>query len=87
MSHGKTRWDLYAWVGCGEIKLRESNLSLKDAQKAKEKWVAKSHKHEAFIASHADKSLVKEILKGKGKGKGKTKDRAKGKAKSKKSHH
>ena len=63
MSKGKTRWDLYAWVGSGEIKLRESNLSLKDAKKAKEKWIKKSPKHEAFIASHDDKAMVKDLLK------------------------
>ena len=60
---GKARWDLYVWVGSGEIKLRESNLTLKDAKKAKEKWVKKSPKHEAFIALHQDKAYVKDFLK------------------------
>ena len=59
---GKTTWDVYAWVGSGAIKIRESNVSLKDAKKAKEKWVAKSPKHEAFIAAHKDKKIVKGIL-------------------------
>ncbi|MBQ9001735.1 MAG: hypothetical protein IJ087_07790 [Eggerthellaceae bacterium] len=63
MSKGKTRWDVYGWVGSGDIKVRESNLSLKDAKKAKEKWRSKSKKHEAFIASHADRKTLKDLAK------------------------
>ena len=78
MSKSKTRWDVYTWVGCGEVKLRESNVSLKDAKKAKEKWVAKSPKHEAFIASHEDKKIVKSLLKStKPKGKSGSKPKSK----------
>ena len=69
MSKKETRWDLYAWVGSGEIKLRESNLSLKDAKKAKDKWCKKSKKHDAFIASHSDRKLLKGLTKGKKKAK------------------
>ena len=91
MSKSKTRWDLYAWVGSGDIKLRESNLTLKEAKKAKEKWVSKSPKHEAFIASHEDKKIVKSLLKStkptkttKSKSKSKSTSKKKSKSKSKK---
>ena len=63
MSKGKARWDVYGWVGLGDIKVRESNVSLKDAKKAKEKWCSKSKKHEAFIALHVDKKALKELVK------------------------
>lgn len=84
MSKDKTRWDVYVWVGSGDIKLHESNLSLKDAKKSKEKWVSKSPRHEAFIASHGDKKILKGLL-GEEKPKAKTKPKAKAadKAKSK----
>lgn len=59
----KNRWDVYAWVGSGQVKIRESNVPLKDAQKAKEKWRSKSPKHEAFIALHSDKDDLKDLLK------------------------
>ena len=85
MSKEKTRWDVYAWVGCGDIKLRESNLTLKDAQKARDKWVKKSPKHEAFIASHGDKKFVKDLLKStKPDAKGGSKKKGSAKAKDKK---
>ena len=59
----KQRWDMYGWVGNGDIKIREGNVSLKEAQRAKEKWKAKSPKHEAFIALHEDKKKLKPLLK------------------------
>ncbi len=59
----KTTWDVYTWVGSGPITIRESNVSLKDAKRAKEKWIAKSAKHEAFIATHSDKKIVKGLIK------------------------
>jgi len=58
----KTRWDVYTWVGSGPIAVRVSNVSLKEAKRAKEKWVAKSAKHEAFIAAHGDKKILKGLL-------------------------
>ena len=58
----KTRWDVYTWMGSGPITIRVSNVSLKEAKKAKEKWIAKSAKHEAFIAAHNDKKIVKDLL-------------------------
>ena len=88
MSKEKTRWDVYAWVGCGDIKLRESNLTLKDAQKARDKWVKKSPKHEAFIATCADRHIVKGLIKEakpkKAKSKSKAKVTTKGASKGKK---
>lgn len=84
MSKDKLRWDVYAWIGHGEIKIRESNVSLKDAKKAKEKWINKSPKHEAFIALHGDKSITNTLLKGnKQKAKPKAKSKSKSKSKSK----
>ena len=86
----KTRWDVYGWVGSGRIKVLERNLALKDAKKAKEKWIKKSAKHEAFIAAHADRAIVKGLVKdvneeGKSKtaSKAKSARKAKSKAKSK----
>ena len=58
----KTRWDVYVWVGSGDTKVIESNVSLKDAQKARDKWIAKSPKHEAFIAQHEHKKFLKGVL-------------------------
>lgn len=83
-SNDKTRWDVYTWVGSGDIKIRESNVSLKHAKKVKEEWCAKSPKHEAFIASHGDKKLLKGLLKSsKPKAKPEAKPKAKPEAKSK----
>ena len=79
MSKEKTRWDVYGWVGSGDIKVRESNLSLKDAKKAKVKWCSKSKKHEAFIALHSDRKALKDLTKETKKKKAKTKTKSKAK--------
>ena len=77
----KDRWDVYTWVGHGNVVIRESNVPFKDAQKAKEKWIQKSPKHEAFIALHGDKRFLKDVLKEPAKPKAKAKTKAKDKAK------
>ena len=82
----KTTWDVYAWVGCGDVKILESNVSLKEAKAAKAKWEKKSPKHETLIAAHADKDILKGLLKSekpKSKTKSKTKTKAKQKSKDK----
>jgi len=80
----KNTWDVYVWVGCGDVKILLSNVSLKEAKAAKAKWEKKSPKHEALIAAHADKDLLKGLLKSeKPKSKAKPKDKAKDKAKGK----
>ena len=65
MTKGKreTRWDVYTWVGCGDVKLRLSNVPLKEAKKAKAKWIGKSPKHGALIAAHKDKAILKGLMK------------------------
>ena len=78
----KTTWDVYAWVGCGDVKILESNVSLKEAKAAKAKWEKKSPKHETLIAAHADKDILKGLLKSE-KPKSKTKTKAKQKSKDK----
>ena len=80
----KSTWDVYTWVGCGNIVVRESGVPLKEAKKYKEKWKAKSPKHEAFIALHDDRGELDGVLKPKVKTpKSKSDAKAKSKAKPK----
>ena len=80
----KSGWDLYTWVGCGDVKLRLVNVPLKEAKKAKAKWVEKSPKHEALIAAHKDKDILKGLLKSEKPNSTKTKSTSKNKKKKKK---
>ena len=85
----KTRWDVYTWAGCGDVKIRVSNVSLKEAKAAKAEWEKKSPKHEALIAAHADRDILKGLVKSskpdsKAKKKSSSKKKSDSKGKSKK---